>query len=215
MQNSTPQSFASSTDISSNQTGEGRGFYMGDMIVGETKNGLKSTTTSKYLIVNIPQGVLAGARMVFTPTVEYDTYVFESNEIQLGRHRAPIKAIIVTPNAELETGFRTDVDYHTMYKLGMLWVYGMSKGAAQLVTAFGNDVKSDNSTTVITSDYGTKELIIAGAGGVADAATDIVKKETSIPPTVTVGANEAVGIMFVENINPTWLPVVPDDEYSL
>ncbi|HAS5670776.1 TPA: hypothetical protein I7E55_001872 [Vibrio cholerae] len=200
---------------SKEQQGEGRGFFTGDIILAKTRNGLRSTHESQFLSVDIIHGPLKGARMVFKPQVSYDTYVFESQEVQLGKNRAPVKAIIVTPDANVENGYRTDVDYHTLYKLGMLWVYGASKGAATLVNNFSNSVSKDDNTTVITSDYGTKEIVIAAAGGVADASAEIIKKETTKPPTVTVVKGDTVGIMFIEAFNPEWLMVVDDSEYSL
>ncbi|MEE7516148.1 hypothetical protein G6355_11045 [Vibrio cholerae] len=194
---------------------EGRGFFSGDIILAKTRNGLTSTHESQFLTVDIIHGPLEGARMVFKPQVSYDTYVFESQEVQLGKNRAPVKAIIVTPDANVQNGYRSDVDYHTLYKLGMLWVYGASKGAATLVNNFSNSVSKDNNTTVITSDYGTKEIVIASAGGVADASTELIKKETTKPPTVTVVKGDTIGVMFIEAFNPEWLMVVDDSEYSL
>jgi hypothetical protein len=213
---STSDNDSTNVNNSSKEQGTGRGYIVGDVILAETQNGLKSTSPSKYLIVRALQGPLKGARMVFTPTVSYDTYVYESNELYLpGEGKSKFKAIIVTPNTTLQTGFRSDVDYHTLYKLGMLWVYGSAKGAAALVNAASTTISASDSTTVYSSNYGTKELLIAGAGGVADAATDLMKDEISKPPTVTVDAKEVIGIMFVEEFNPPWLPVVAENEYTV
>lgn len=199
-----------------NTKGKGRGLRVGDTLIGKVKNGLRSTSPSPLLLVEVVQPEeLKGAMFSFTPQVAYDNYVFQSNSFNYFGESDQINAIVVTPSANLETGYRTDVDYHRLYKWGMIFFSGIFSGAADYVNNLGGSVEVAGDTVIETNEFDWKKLIASSAGGVADSAQQEVEKAIEIPPTVWIDAGDIIGIMIAEDYNPQWFPFIPKHRNDL
>ncbi|MFL0824267.1 TraB/TrbI/VirB10 family type IV secretion system protein [Vibrio parahaemolyticus] len=185
-----------------------KGLMIGDKMLGEATHGLHSSSESMYLIVELIQGPLKGAKVVYKPTLSYDTFVYQSSEIQFNGNRAAFPSIIITPDENQTVGYRSGVDYHTLYNLGMVFVYGMTKGAAEFVNNVADEVVVDGSTVTTSTQFSTEKLLWSAFGGVADAADPIVEKQLNKPPTVWVNSGDVVGIMMVGEWNPEWSPII-------
>lgn len=191
-------------------TGTGRGLWVGDVLLGKVINGLKSTTPSHLMLVEIIQPEeLAGAKLSFTPTVEYDNYVFSANSFNYKGNNELLNAIVVTPDANLSTGYRSDVNYHELYKWGMIFLTGVAGGAAEYVNRIGGSVAVSGETVVQSKEFDSKEVFISAAGGVANAASGELANAIEKEPTVWVHAGDIVGIMVAEDYNPQWFPFIP------
>lgn len=186
--------------------GEGRGLLIGDMLLGEVINGLNSNSPSPYMLVRVLQEPLKGAKIMFEPSLHYDNYLFASKAVTFGHEQSEISAIIVTPNSNLSTGYRSKVNYHELYKLGVIAFHGIMKGGAEYINSLGGSVAINGDTVIQTNEFDSRKLLIASAGGVADTAEGMVAQELDKPPTVEVFSKDIVGIMFVEKFNPPWLP---------
>lgn len=207
---SSDNNFASGSNQVKKSTGDGRGLWVGDVLLGKVKNGLKSTTPSHLMMVEILQPEeLAGAQITFTPSVEYDNYVFSANSFNFKGNNELLNAIVVTPDANLTTGYRSDVNYHEVYKFGMIFLSGVFSGAADYVKQLGGNVSVKGDTVIQSNEFDTRNALIASAGGVATAAQGEVANAINKPPTVWVNAGDIVGIMVVEDYNPTWFPFFP------
>ncbi|ARP06753.1 hypothetical protein K04M1_52320 (plasmid) [Vibrio alginolyticus] len=78
---------------------------IGDKMLGEATHGLHSSSESMYLIVELIQGPLKGAKVVYKPTLSYDTFVYQSSEIQFNGNRAAFPSIIITPDENQTVGY--------------------------------------------------------------------------------------------------------------
>lgn len=200
---------------SNSKKGKGRGLRVGDTLLGKVKNGLNSDTPSQLMLVEIIQPPLKGALIPFKPTLAYDNYVFQSDNINFGEHSSPITAIVVTPNENLSNGYRSDVDYHTLYKLGMIFVSGVAKGTAEYVKTVGGTLAVDGSTVIENNEFDKTRAIIAAGGGVVDAGAQLIQDAINKPPTVTVNVNDPVGVMIIGDFNPEWFPFIPKHKSTL
>ncbi|WP_233230898.1 hypothetical protein [Vibrio alginolyticus] len=82
-----------------------KGLMIGDKMLGEATHGLHSSSESMYLIVELIQGPLKGAKVVYKPTLSYDTFVYQSSEIQFNGNRAAFPSIIITPDENQTVGY--------------------------------------------------------------------------------------------------------------
>lgn len=192
------------TSITASKNG-GRGLFVGEKIIGEFEQGLNSNTEAEMILVKVIQGPLKGARIIFKPTLVYDNYLFQSSTIMYKNYQAPFSSVIVTPNANLDLGYTSDVNYHTIYKLAVAFTWGVMTGATEYISKIGTTTYNGDNTDV-TREFDQKEMWWSAAGGVAQATTDMVQKEIATPPTVKVKGGDVVGIMMTENWNSEWAP---------
>lgn len=196
--------------------GSGRGLHVGDLLIGKVKNGLTSTSPSALLLVEVIQPEeLKGGVFTFKPEVAYDNYVFQSNTFNYMGEPDLINAIVVTPNENLTTGYRSGVNYHEIYKWGMIFFTGIFGGAAEYVNALGGDVTVGDNTVIETNKFSPGKMLISSAGGVATAASDELTNAINKPPTVWIDAQDIVGIMVTEDFNPVWFPYIPKQQVDL
>ncbi|WP_026959772.1 hypothetical protein [Aliagarivorans taiwanensis] len=191
--------------------GSGRGLYVGDFMLGEFRHGLKSLYPTSLAIIDITTGPLEGARVIYTPTLAYDNYLFQSSKIYWKGYQAPFNSILVTPSQHLQPGFRSGVNHHTMYRWGMIFVHGMLKGATDYINSTGTDTTINDNVIISSKEFDPVRMAWSAGGGVAEAATDLVKQETTKPPTVWVNAHDAAGIMMTEDWNPEWSPRITEN----
>ncbi|OCP68405.1 TraB/TrbI/VirB10 family type IV secretion system protein [Vibrio parahaemolyticus] len=201
--------------VTTTHNGLSRGLYVGEKMIGEFDHGISSVSPTMMAIVNISQGPLAGARVIFKPTLAYDTFTYESSVIQYKNHQAPFRAVLVTPDANLQTSYRSGVDYHTLYNLGMVFTVGAFKGSAEFINKVADEIVISDNQVVTTVEFSPIKLLISALGGVADAATPMLEKQLDKPPTVWVNANDLVGIMMVENWNAEWAPIINDNSVGI
>ncbi len=189
--------------------GRGRGLILGDTLLAKVQNGLNSTTPSNIMVVEIVSPPLVGARLALAPELKYDNYVYSTDQINFEGHRGNIEAIVVTPNENLSTGYRSDVDYHTAYKLGMMAFAGLAAGAKTYVETLGGDVAFNDNTVIQSKKFNTNEALAVGAGSIIEYGQDYITQEINTPPTVTVDKGDLVGIMITADFNPEWFPFIP------
>lgn len=195
--------------------GKGRGLRVGDLLLGKVKNGQNSDSPSQYMIVEILQAPLKGATIAFKPEVKYDNYVFSGTKVNYGANKGAMTTIIVTPDENLSSGYRSSVDYHTLYRWGMIFFSGVTKGGAEYINSLGGDVTVDGSTVVQSKKLDPFELIVSSLGGVADAANSTISDAINRPPTVEVHTNDLVGVLIVSDFNPPWIPFINKNQTSL
>lgn len=213
----TGDSFTSefSTETTLTHNGLSRGLYVGDKMIGEFEHGINSTSPTMFAIVKVSQGPLAGAKIVFRPTLAYDTFSYQSSHIQYKNHQAPFKAILVTPDANLQSNYRSGVDYHTLYNLGMVFAVGMAKGSAEFINQVADEIIISDDQIIKSVEFSPTKLLWSAFGGVADAATPLLEKQLDKPPTVWVNAHDLVGIMMVDNWNAEWAPIINDNSIGI
>lgn len=189
----------------------GRGLFLGEKMLAETQHSIISTSETMFLLVEIIQGPLTGAKIVYKPTLNYDTFAFQSSVIQYKGNQSPFSSIIITPDEALSSGYRSGVDYHTLMNLGMVFLSGVAKGSAEFINEVADEIVIGDNQVITSVEFSTEKLLWAAFGGVADAATPLLEKQLNKPPTVWIDAYDLVGIMMMDNWNAEWSPKIDDN----
>ena len=197
-------------------TGSGRGLRVGDYMLGKVLNGLHSSTPSRYMMVEILTPPLKGAIIPYIPELKYDKYVFSGETVRHNGNQGELQTVVVTPNENLSTGYRSNVDYHTFYRVTMMLAAGFASGAKTYVETLGGEVSISNDSTVIEAkEFKWEEALAVGAGSAVDEGQEIIREEISTPPTVDVSSGDLIGIMVIGDFNPSWFPFIPKSQQYL
>lgn len=197
-------------------TGNGRGLRVGDYMLGKVLNGLHSSTPSRFMMVEILTPPLQGAIIPYIPELKYDKYVFSGDSVRHNGNQGSLQTVVVTPNENLSTGYRSNVDYHTFYRVTMMLAAGFASGAKTYVETLGGEVSIGNDSTVVEAkEFKWEEALAVGAGSVVEEGQDIIREEISTPPTVDVTSGDLIGIMVIDDFNPSWIPFIPKSQQYL
>ncbi|CAH6942928.1 conserved hypothetical protein [Vibrio chagasii] len=207
-------SLQSQSEIQS--TGNGRGLRVGDYMLGKVLNGLHSSTPSRFMMVEILTPPLQGAIIPYIPELKYDKYVFSGDSVRHNGNQGGLQTVVVTPNENLSTGYRSNVDYHTFYRVTMMLAAGFASGAKTYVETLGGEVSISNDSTVVEAkEFKWEEALAVGAGSVVEEGQEIIREEISTPPTVDVASGDLIGIMVIDDFNPSWFPYIPKSQQYL
>lgn len=184
-----------------------RGLLPGDTLIGVLNLKIDSTEPS-YLEADIPVGPLKGARLLGTWVQEGDALRGEVDTITYGNHSGSIDGLVIH-RKNLSPNIAESVNYHRVYRWGLLIAGGVMEGFNELLT---NNVQ--NSRTAFQDDQviqevdglTTQQIILGALTKPGFRIANIAQGEFDKPPTAITPADTVVGIKIQTPMNEAWLP---------
>ena len=184
-----------------------RGLLPGDTLIGVLNLKIDSTEPS-YLEADIPVGPLKGARLLGTWVQEGDALRGEVDTITFGNNSGSIDGLVIH-RKNLSPNIAESVNYHRVYRWGLLIAGGVMEGFNELLS---NNVQ--NSRTAFQDDQviqevdglTTRQIILGALTKPGFRIANIAQGEFDKPPTAITPADTVVGIKIQSPMNEAWLP---------
>lgn len=192
-----------------------RGYLKGDVIIATLDNYLNSDNAASYARLTIQQGPLKNAKVLATPTVNNDAFNIKAYWLTYKGRSVPFQAVAVTIDDQMKTAMSTDVDYHVFMNTSLLVIGSFVEGFSERAENTGTSTTITNAAPVITQgEVSDRDLIISGFGEVGKRASQAALANSTRKPTVKLSGKKigVVGLMMVEDFNPTWLPEIKENQ---
>jgi len=168
------------------------------------------------VVATIQGGPLHGARVVGAPRliggetgfIRDGKALIEFSSISWNGNFAPIKAVALDAETS-RTALADDVDDHTLYRYTTLIGSFLLGGFGEALKDSGRQVVTAGDGVVVTAtdDKDDGRLLKESLGNVGKGLEPIARAEFARPPTVRVFPGGVIGILFIEPVQATWIPI--------
>ncbi len=167
-----------------------------------------SSDSGGPIVLQADSGPLTGDRMIGTfgqatnnGTGSADRLVVRINSVEHQGHSIGMDAIVIAPDT-METTVASSVDQHYMARFLLPAAAAFIQGLGQALATTSNTVGQLGplGTTSYVTSLNFPQQVGVGAGAAAQQLGNVLNREAPTGPTIHLGANLNVGVMFLGDV---------------